>query len=147
MSKGERKKQHKIPNWDHTKEEELIETHIPCNMHSFINTFILSVLCLFNVVFFSTHLDATLNTPIVYSFVITHMDAGDTSRFPEQSKSIPHVIFGKVIDYSVCCKSKKTHLHCFDDTVLRNENGEVFVSLSTPIPLNNIYCKVHIKMH
>lgn len=148
-----------LPIWNpDTSTSDEIDAIINCNIHAYINTSIIVLLCLFNLIFFSTHWDNTVslqqstvninkNLKINnndYKFSIKHQKAGEWMLYPIQNSKLK---IESLMGYILCCFHKtaiKTELQCDFKTRLEYENNTLLIAVHSDRVLENVLC--HIKI-
>lgn len=129
-----------LPDWN-------AEDAVECNFHAYLNTLLIVSIGIFVVMYSSIHVDGTRLEPTVYSFIILSQKANTPTRYPAKGKSIGAIALERVVGFTVCCISKKKESsYCFEDIVLKSEQGEVFIDLDSPIDLDNLYCKTLVEV-
>ena len=117
---------------------------VVCNIHVFVNSTLIAVLCIVNLLFISAHWDHT-KKPQIHAYVFTvDQNAETMNRYPVDGFSIPNLDIDKVSTFSVCCMSENVSVCNYSgyDASIQKDEENTFLVFYAKEFFNNTKCRL-----
>jgi len=122
-----------------------------CNIHTYINSTIIAIVLIINLIFISAHWDHTNKKKESIFMFNANQGANEWKRYPTNGHSVPNLNIEVLNTYLVCCTYENVYSCAYGKSYIKDvgfessiqrEYGHTYLVLYSKSPLNDTICKL-----